>query len=219
MTMGEIVPLDIFYRGSRNYIQGSLIISRVVDFLSAKAGHALVVERARFRRILNGNLGLAVNGEVPDHLFLGDVTIRDPHESRTTYILCEDEARTRPVPRHPDDASRISHYQALGPLAACALFRPFLNFDDVIATAVETVKRCVTESFPGCSDVWFTALQRSELASDLGHQRPGGTIHIGNGLAKHEGERIMTRHDVRFDFEDAGERRFEMLFTCRLSRA
>jgi hypothetical protein len=215
------VPVDVFHRGQRDYIQGSLMLSTVVE--SLLGGGAIDcadahLSKVRFKRILNSNLAYVLGQyHEPDSL-LGEFVLVSG--GRTLNVsLIEDRQRSREVPRVADAPSRLSRYQHLAQLECEAEFLPFECFDDVLCTVVETVKRCIAESYPSGRNIWFAALQRGNLGPWLANDARVGVVRVADGKVTASGGRYMVSSKVQLNLADGRNANTEVIFTFQESAA
>ena len=215
----EQVPVDVFHRGQRDYIQGSLMLSTVVDSLLEGGivdGADAHLSRVRFKRILNSNLAYQLGQYQEPDTLLGDFVLVSG--GRTVNVsLIEDRQRTRDVPRVADAPSRLARYQHLAQLECEAEFLPFECFDDVLCTVVETVKRCIAESYPTGRNIWFAAVQRGNVGPYLANNPCAGSVRVADGKVTASGGRYMVSSKVQLNLADGRNANTEVIFTFQES--
>jgi len=206
--------LDLFYRGGRSYVQGSLIASTACHWLSDASGQAPVsLERIRFKRISQGHLVLSDQSPSKEEA-LGDIVVHQNGE-RLRFFLAE--IQDEELSRYEDDASRLLDYGFDGALCCHSTAQPPSNLDDLLSAIVETVKQCVGETYPGASDIWFIGLQDGAISTH-GAAYDGKPVEIiaEHGMENDQGERRLTRHAIRLVTASGETWTANIIFACRL---
>ena len=178
----------------------------------------VTLQKVRFKRILNGNLAYQLGRCDDQDIALGELALLGAGETMTLSLI-EDRQRTREVPRVADAPSRLSRYQHLAMLECEAAFLPFECFDDVLCTVVETVKRCIAESYPAGRNIWFAALQRGNVGPWLADDARAGVVRVADGKVTASGGRYMVSSKVQLNLADGRNANTEVIFTFQESAA
>jgi hypothetical protein len=195
------------------------MLSTVLDSLmksNAVEAADVVLHKVRFKRILNSNLAYQFGRAAEQDTLLGELALLSAGVT-TTLSLLEDRQRRREVPRVADAPSRLSRYQHLDMLECEAAFLPFECFDDVLCTVVETVKRCIAESYPAGRNIWFAALQRGNVGPCLAAGACAGVLQVTDGKVTASGGRYMVSSKVQLNLADGRNANTEVIFTFQES--
>ena len=191
------------------------MLSTVLDSLmqsNAVSVADAALQKVRFKRILNGNLAYQLGRPADQDTLLGELALLSAGVTMN-FSLIEDREREREVPRVADAPSRLSRYQHLAMLECEAGFLPFECFDDVLCTVVETVKRCIAESYPAGRNIWFAALQRGNVGPWLASDASAGSVRVADGKVTASGGRYMVSSKVQLDLADGRNANTEVIFT------
>jgi len=206
--------LEVFYRGNRAYIQGSLIISLVYDYLTERnKDKDIEIRRVKFKKILNGPLIISFSPDQTKTLAIGEIITSIDGEKQIVY-LAEDDLSVEIPKRCDNEPSRLIEYENEGHMQSHAVFRPVETCDDLFCSLVETVKRSVSESFEAAKDVWFIGLQKSNIAFNENIQGMGGVLHVREGSETWHDNRVITSSNVVFEFDNNVSFGANILFSC-----
>lgn len=189
--------LDVFFRGSRPYIQGSLILSQAAAVASERwqatelcdAKFSSIVEQAVF-------VSDAQDASKP----FGDATFRDAQgdTSRLRFYAVVDSA-----PPHRDDrGSCLTEFEHDGELNARSTFRIEPDLDNLLAAIVETTKTA-HEKLPGdIRDVWFTGFRGARFPTEQTRIPASGTIEVKNRMRRGANQQFQTLFDTVVHWAD-----------------
>lgn len=209
--MEQLKVLGVYFRGSRDYVQGSLITSLALDAVAQHfQGVPVGVKRARFKSIQTQAVGLV--SQLPKDMDTFGDMVCAVGEGKEKFYLVEIEGDE--LERREDRLSQIVHYENRGHMACAVKIRHPQTFDDIMSAIVETVKRCVTTSFEGAQDVWFTEMAGANLQEadfELCHDDIGLFVESDGELIR--GDRVLTRASVTIDFGNDNRRSAKIGFT------
>jgi hypothetical protein len=151
---GGAHKLDLFLRGSRNYIQGTQIIARTAELLPPGAWR---LEQATFNAIALNELSATRDGDEAGAL--GRVSFANGAET-ITYALHE----TGPQAPRRDTEMPISVKRVSGEGAKAQwAYDGVSNFEDVLNVLVQAIKAENAQRWPKGEDIWFTGARRVRL--------------------------------------------------------
>lgn len=204
-------PVDVFFRGGRNYIQGSLITSRVLETLTQHHGRETIgVERVRFKTIKDTRVAIVSTASGGLNVF-GDIFCSIDGSTYKFYLVEVDGPKPE---RIEDSPSQIIEYANNGHMSCVAKIRKPESFDEIMSAIIETVKKCVTKSFDGASDIWFTEMSHSNLKIlDSSLSNDDIVITVVNEAELIRMNRIMTRSNVKINFGNSNFRNAKIVFT------
>jgi hypothetical protein len=164
--------LDVFLRGSRNYVQGTQIIARLADRLPAGDWY---LEQATFQHLTTRTLTLSRDVEAAAGQAAGSVTFRSVNGDSVSLFAVETEIdapqRDTKMPiavlrtDQSDTDVAVWHYSGVS------------GFEDLMNVIVQAIKAENSLRWPDAEDIWFTGLRRLDLQirSDFENE---GTIGV-----------------------------------------
>ncbi len=165
-------PLNLFFRGDREYIQGSLIIEEARLWLEECTTVAIVeLISAELREIVCEK---CVVSQTPDAMQVspvGKVKFKSMDGSlNEVYIFRSEPAET--VPRIADSQKQISNFEqfedeANSVYTARANFVFDGDFSSFLMACIEFSKEAHVNAFPGCKDVWFSGIRSGTIQTIL----------------------------------------------------
>ena len=148
--------LDVYFRGGRDYIQGSIILSRTFDHLLSRdilsAGRNPVLTSAKFTSI--SHTGIAYSETKEKHA-IGSISFKDDDNGVTVYIY---KTENMPV-RIDEKPSLVTGSDFTARLEGKVQFTSAANFDQIIDA--------VRQLFDDASGRFERATFEMIVASDL----------------------------------------------------
>ena len=152
--------LDVYFRGGRDYIQGSLILSRTFDHLLSRdilsAGRNPVLTSAKFTSI--SHTGIAYSETKEKHA-IGSISFKDDDNSVTVYIY---KTENMPV-RIDEKPSLVAGSNFTARLEGKVQFTSAANFDQIIDAVVQCTKLAHSKMEDGLYDIWFTGIAKTQF--------------------------------------------------------
>jgi hypothetical protein len=201
-------PLDIFFRGKRPYIQGSLILSAAAALLcqagSKDTGHDLTLIKAKFSNITDKGLILSDEASAPhaDAALIGDASFRGGDGVKTVYFF---EDKTVVPARRDDRGSLLTNLTITEPLNGTASYDILPSIDELLGAIVEAVKALHQALGKTVYDVWFTGFSGAKLPTTAVDISTTGTLTIKNMMRRGTEEQYQTlfRIELNQDNQDA----------------
>lgn len=180
-----ISPLDVFFRATRNYIQGSLMIPQSIEKaleLGAGSGTALIVRDAMFRQIIDHHI-VASWGEPPSAEFgnpLGQISLVGRSGSPALAItLFRDPTRTGDPPRLGDTSKVIEPFELMPNGEAITSFKADRRgLEAFLRGVVELNKKAYELRFSNCSKIIFAGFFDSSIPVHDQAFADNGTLHF-----------------------------------------
>ena len=152
--------LDVYFRGGRDYVQGSLILSRTFEHLVSRnilsAKRNPVLTSAKFTSI--SHTGIAYS-ETKEKNSIGSVSFKDDENRTTVHIYKTD---TMPV-RIDEKPSLVTDSNFTAPLEGTVWFKSSANFDQIIDAVVQCTKLAHSKMEEGLYDIWFTGIAKTQF--------------------------------------------------------
>lgn len=171
MAEGAPATLDLFLRGSRNYVQGTQIIARLAERLPPGAWR---LDQANFHAITLRTLAFARAGAADEAKACGRVSFSSAEQPSVTFVLFETE---REAPRR-DTAMPITVTRQgdEGARAAWA-YAGVTSFEDALNVLVQAIKAENAQRWPKGEDIWFTGARRLGLPVSA-PPAPSGVLNL-----------------------------------------
>lgn len=149
------IPLDVFFRGDRTYIQGTQIVARLSELLPPGDW---TLDQAIFSRLAAGPL-LASRGEVANPA--GRVQFLSDTGATCAFALAEGPGT---APRR-DSAMPISirRQDSGADDGAVWTYDGAERFEDLLNVVVQSIKAEHSVRWPAAADIWFTGLRKLRL--------------------------------------------------------
>lgn len=216
------IDLPVFFRGSRTYIQGSVILSLaaqvlinegfIKDLCSAK------LLKAKFNQISDKGVVLLSPGAVlgEDDLVLGEATFKD--DSGVLTVQFVEDASVTP-PREEDRPSLIQDFTITEPLNGSCAYTIDTTLDDLLASVVEVVKALHADLSDDVYDIWFTGFSGASFSLDPSHIANIGTIAVRNMMKKNAPDFIQTLFRITLSDEQSDKpSAFMLTFAYKTSK-
>lgn len=171
MAQPAASTLDLFLRGSRNYIQGTQIVARLAEHLPPGAWR---LEQANFNAIALRELSFAPAGAGDEAGANGRVAFANADGETITYVLHETgpEAPRRDTPM-PISVKRVG---GEGEKAQWA-YEGVSTFEDALNVLIQAIKAENSQRWPNGEDIWFTGARRVRLPV-AGPYAPSGVVTL-----------------------------------------
>ncbi len=210
--------LDVYLRGSRDYVQASQILARSGEWLADGLGQAhLKLAVAKFVRITQ--CGVAAVLDPPDGglaaagRWIGEARYTSPAGLR---IVRYREMISAPAQRIADVPSRIADFRQTGRLACKAHYSIDGSAESFLAATIEIVKRLHGELAVGICDIWFTGLASAALPIQSNYDHDGAAI-VTPLLERPQDGRLLTLSRVEIASPNAVPP-FNLGFSCRIAK-
>lgn len=214
MTHNSRSPLDVFYRGERNYIQGSLIISlcaeKLTEMLPAEK-HPVFLREAKFSALINQAVDYSFSAK-PEHGGAGTLRFSTGDQDFIATIFAADQPSP---PRRPDEVSRIVDLAEGARLCGEAGYRDLASFDDAISAVVELNKELHARLSDDLEDIWFAGLRNAELPVAGSPFGASGRITLDLMVERPWQDRILTLSQVAVHPDHCPPMTFEITYSSR----
>jgi hypothetical protein len=210
--------LEVFFRGERDYIQGSLLLSQAVAAWEAAtprgAPRPWALTRADFRSIARGHCLVTDEAPAAGEAPRASLRLRLDDGSRCTLHVLDDPERSEPPRRAADRPPLVESFEATGRLAARLSLGPIGSFDDLVAALVQTGRRLYVENFPGARRPWILSFYDLTLPVDPAPFARGARVTVGFEGERRAGPRTVTAHHLWLEGEGAPPVSLRMLGAC-----
>lgn len=206
----ERIPLDVFFRGSRSYIQGSLIISRVAELVAGHCGSdtpTLLLD-AKFTHLMNSAIDVQLGSRPVEG---GDGTLRLQRGAEVVHATVF--ATDAVAPRRADRAVFDARIVESGRLSGTARYGGLGSFDDSLAFVVHVNKALHERLGDGVTDVWFAGLRNAVLPVQWQPFGEHGELSLDLRLERPWGERVLTLSQVRIAPHGGAPLQFEIIYS------
>lgn len=214
----QTATLDVFYRGERNYIQGSLAMVLALQWYQTQYNPPSLkdchVVKAAFNSLLEGPLAVAMGDDaalLDEERIKGSVELEDPQGNKQVLAILAAKQGQQPR-RTSDSSSSLKSFEMTGILSSRARARHQGTFDSFLQALIEANKRCHSESFPGARDIYFLSVFDCRLPCwDEAYSEHCDFI-INNRMKHKSGGQIMTVNDVAVSQENGCDLDLRLLF-------
>ena len=216
------IDLPVFFRGSRTYIQGSVILSLAAQALIDEGfikdlGSAKLL-KAKFNQISDKGVKLLAPGASlgDNDVVLGEATLKDDSGVLTVQFI-EDSDVT--PPREDDRPSLIDDYTITEPLNGSCAYAIDATLDDLLASVVEVVKALHADLSDDVYDIWFTGFSGASFPLDPSHIAKTGSISVRNMMKKNAPDFIQTLFRITMSDEKSDKpSAFMLTFAYKTSK-
>jgi len=212
-------PLKVHFRGTRTYIQGSLILSAAATALTesglTEQGNTINLVKAKFSTITDKGLSLLHEDKAPtpQSTLIGDATFRIGEAVKTVYFFEDDTVRPQ---RDDDRGSLLTNVTISEPLNGVAQYKILPSLDELLGAVVEAVKALHTALGDNVYDVWFTGFSGAKLPIKPDDVATSGTIKIQNMMRRGTEEQYQTLFRIKLSQEgDAPPQSFMLSFAYK----
>lgn len=210
--------LELFFRGERDYIQGSLLLSQAVAAWEAgtpaSAPRPWALTRADFRSVSHAHCVVTDEPPAPGETPRALLRLRCDDGSKCTLRVLDDPDRPEPPPRVADRPPLVESFEPTGRLVAKLSLAPIGSFDDLVAALVQTGRRLYLENFPGASRPWILSFYDLTLPLDPAPFARGARVTVGFEGERRAGPRTVTAHHLWLEGEGAPPVSLRMLGAC-----
>jgi hypothetical protein len=162
--------LELFFRGERDYLQGSLILSQAVaTFAGALAPgepKPLTVAQASFRSITACHCLVTDEKPPREAPAIASLRLRLEGGGASSLWVVEDPDRPEPPPRMPDAPGLLRSCEGNADLSAKASLAPIASFDDLVSGLIQVIRGALSDFRPGARNVWLLSLTDMALPID-----------------------------------------------------
>jgi hypothetical protein len=210
--------LDVFFRGERDYVQGSLLLSQAVEACAAAtppgAPRPEAITRADFRAITRAHCLVTDERPGPGDAPCAKIRVRCEDGSRRTLHVLEDPGRPEPPPRVADRPPLVARFEATEGGGARLALHPLACLDDLTAALVQTGRRVYAELFPGARSPWILSFYDLALPVDPAPFARGARVTTACEGRRTAGPRTVTTHRLWLEGEGAPPLSLRMLGAC-----
>jgi len=207
--------LDVFLRGSRDYVQGSQILGRTADWLlHAGIGGAVLFE-AKFSRITRHPVIAFRQGQtdpVDANRLIGKARYRFGDQ---TFAINYADADGESAPWIDDQPSKLEAFSDNGELHGEARVVLDGTQEGYLSAVIETVKKLHQSLATNVTDIWFTALSGANLPVVPGHSGTA-VLSVEPLLARNQEGRKQTLSKITVSADKGGSSQFNIAFSCRI---
>lgn len=207
--------LDVFFRGERNYIQGSLILYLAAQELASQTSagsEALRLREAKFTTLMNHAIDISL-ATVPDPQAAG--LLKFTRGGETTFVAIHPADRPQP-PRQADRPALVTEMRETARLCGSGRYEQLGNFDEAIAALVELNKALHAGLDRQVRDIWFAGLKKTNLAVTRSPFGASGHLSVELLMERPWQERHLTLSRVQVSPDGDKPLAFEILFSYRL---
>jgi len=192
--------LDLFHRGDRDYLQGSLILSQAVAAFARTHGpdepRPVAVTRASFRAIARRHC-VVVDAAPPDGASLASALLRLDGGGVRSLFVVEDEGRPEPPPRMPDPPGLVLGWEGGEALSAKASLSPLDSLDALVSALVQVDRRAFADARPWARNVFLLSIFDTALPLELEAFARGARVVVSLEHHRRTGERnVIVQHVV-----------------------
>ena len=202
--------LDVGLRGTRDYIQGSQILSRTGELLQAEATGPIELVNAKFTQITQQGVRVALDADdVVDGVEIGSAAYATPDGRRTVRFH---EVAGPPAHRIDDVAKVTADLVADADGNASCTFAISGTFESYLVAVIEFVKAAHARRGEDVVDIWFTALMGAHLPLAATYPT-SGTLRLTPKIERLVDGRLQTLGLVDTDGPGAPPT-FQICFSC-----
>jgi len=204
-----VQPLNVYIRGTRDYVQGSQILARTAELVGAD-GSALLAS-AKFTQITErGVLAVFDDADAGDALEIGRAQFVTA-TGRQTVRFCEVAGDKAPP---IEDVSRVTaNLETDGKGTGSTTFAIAGTFESYLVAIIEFVKAVHAQRGERVTDIWFTALMGARLPIDASYPRTG-TLRVAPKIERVVDGRLQTLSLVDTEGEGNAPPQFQICFSC-----
>lgn len=210
----SIQPLNVYIRGTRDYVQGSQILGRTAELVGTDDSALLV--SAKFTQITErGVLAVFDDADVGGALEIGRAQFVTA-TGRQTVRFCEVAGDKAPP---IDDVARVTaNFETDGKGSGSTTFAIAGTFESYLVALIEFVKAVHAQRADRVTDIWFTALMGARLP--LGASYPvAGTLRLTPKIERIVDGRLQTLSLVDTQADDHAPPPFQICFSCVVGNA
>ncbi len=204
----ELHKLDAGLRGSRDYIQGSQVLSRAAELLSDQKN--LVLRQAKFSRISHKQIFLSplrLSGK--EHPLLTEIGYArfssDEGYHNTFFFEKEDGQTAKKIDEVVSPIVSLKNTSSdMGEPEGTAEVSFFGDLEGVLSSVIAVTKRLHQDISPDVSDVWFTGLQRASIPVIILREKLVGNLTVSHISSHKFGSANQTLSNVVCDFGGSG---------------
>ncbi len=202
--------LDVGLRGTRDYIQGSQILSRTGELVQAESDVPVLLISAKFTQITEQLVRVALDpADEDDGVEIGRAQYEADGERRTVRFF---EVAGPPAARIDDVAKVTSGLEVDEEHNAVCSFAIAGSFESYLVAVIEFVKAAHATRGADVVDIWFTALMGARLPLTATYPT-AGTLRLTPKIERIVDGRLQTLGLV--DTEGAGAPPpFQICFSC-----
>lgn len=214
-STNDSATLDLFFRGDRDYIQGSLILSECVEwYLSRQASEPIAtVSAATFSSIVTRPCTVRVweKGLQKETLFRARIDLTSKAGNKVSLAVLETDRKAL-APRHPDSGSRLTEFTNEGKLGCVARYVNGGSLETFLQALIETNKRCHSETYASAKNIWFLSLFDVNLPVEDDYYSETGRIVVEHEAERPSRGRMTSVNHVTVDLSSGPTLELRLLF-------
>ncbi|MGI9186026.1 MAG: hypothetical protein ACR2J9_00660 [Gaiellales bacterium] len=202
--------LDVGLRGTRDYIQGSQILSRTGELVQADAATPVLLLSAKFTQITEQGVRVALDAaDAVDGNEIGKAQYEADGERRTARFF----EVPGPTAHRIDDVAKVTSDLVVdAEHGATCSFVIEGTFESYVVAVIEFVKAAHAKRGEDVIDIWFTALMGARLPLTASYPTTG-TLRLTPKIERIVDGRLQTLGLVDTDGPGAPPS-FQICFSC-----
>lgn len=203
--------LPVALRGTRDYVQGSQILARTAELVTAESSGASL-QMAKFTRITDAGVEVALDDGEGDGSEIGTARFTTSTGSRTARFF---EIPGDPAPTIEDVPHSTADLRADPGGSGGCTYGIAGDFESYLAAVIEFVKAVHAVRADGVSDIWFTALAGAALPLEPVYAT-GGALTLEPKVERMVGDRLQTLGvlTTEADGDGVAPPPFQISFSC-----
>jgi hypothetical protein len=201
--------LNVFIRGTRDYVQGSQILGRTAELVGNEPPAVLV--SAKFTKITERGVVAVFDGEAPGDLVeLGRAQFATEAGRQTVQFFEVAGDKAPPI----DDVPRVTaNLETDGKGTGSATFVITGTFESYLVAIIEFVKAVHAQRGDRVTDIWFTALMGARLPLGAAYPQTG-TLRLTPKIERMVDGRLQTLSLVDTEGDGNAPPQFQICFSC-----
>jgi hypothetical protein len=217
----DILPLNVFLNGTRNYVQGSQILARTAEIIQPTPGHALALTEFAFKHTTINLVGVSL----ADARLSAEDQIAAPVLGEALFASAQSSIRARFVelsasaPR-ADLPETVTLKLESGGTKGNGRFKfsGAFSFEDALRTIVQAVKKLHEALAEDAGDIWLTGMRAAAIPIDTGFPDKVGEIVVELVRLMRTPPQYQTLNRVTIAADGASLASFFVTFALRSDR-
>lgn len=223
MDLLQPEQLDVFIRGSRDYVQASQVLSRSIELLGRETdvGSPTLIS-AKFENITKNKILLCFKAEPTlAEQRIGSAVFEVSGERIAVFYYVEPNVTAAIIEDKQDPIIQFKNLSSpMEKPAGVAVFRSSGSVETLLEGTIAVIKRLHQEIDVGVVDVWFTAIARAALTDRISSADFEVDIRVNHFMKRVVGGRIQTLSSVDLSAPQIGTiPTFQVAFSYRNSDA
>lgn len=206
--LSEPARLDVFIRGSRNYVQGSQVLSRSFEILrpTAEFSPRPVLISAKFESVTQQSVWMArqLRPEQADNQ-IGSSVFRVGDKPVQLYYYADPSSGARHIGDKPNPIVEFDNRSVIPEKPeGFATFSSNATAESLLEGVIAVVKRLHQDIDRNVVDVWFTALARASIEDRAPSAEFAVEMQVEHRMRRMVGERVQTLSSVTLNTSEIG---------------